>query len=386
MHAQVTPEDSRLLHSIPPARVALIERIAQAAPGAASPPRRKTTCNSASSAPTSAVSARRISRNAHPRRWPGRHWTTSTSASERRPAGQSLVRVFNPDPERDGFESPHTVVMIVTDDMPFLVDSIGIVFRRAELAVHLIVHPVLDVRRDGRGRIVELGANGAGQDPRRILAALRDRPPDRSRRSSRSCKREIEATLADVRVAVEDWADDARARRRASSAELESNPPPLPADEVSEGRRLLEWMEGRHFVFLGYRHYNLERGSSEDQLVPDPRSGLGILRDGGRGTTRAGAITLRGDIRATAARAELLILTKANSTATVHRGEYLDYVGVKTFDARGKVNGEHRFLGLWTSTAYHRSPRDIPVLRRKVERVIEYFGLDSCTATTARPC
>ena len=90
----------------------------------------------------------------------------------------------------------------------------------------------------------------------------------------------------------------------------------------------------------------------------------------------AGATVLRGDVRARAREPELLIITKANSTATVHRGEYLDYVGVKTFDRRGRVNGEHRFLGLWTSTAYHGSPRDIPVLRRKVERVIEHFGLD----------
>ncbi|MGB6487710.1 MAG: NAD-glutamate dehydrogenase, partial [Steroidobacteraceae bacterium] len=73
---------------------------------------------------------------------------------------------------------------------------------------------------------------------------------------------------------------------------------------------------------------------------------------------------------------ELLVLTKANSISTVHRAEYLDYAGVKTFDARGRVTGEHRFLGLWTSTAYNRSPRDIPVLRRKVDRVIEHFGLD----------
>src|SRR5256885_3930787 len=81
--------------------------------------------------------------------------------------------------------------------------------------------------------------------------------------------------------------------------------------------------------------------------------------------------TLRAEVRARAREPELLIVTKANSTATVHRGELLDYVGVKTFDRRGRVDGEHRFLGLWTSTAYHGSPRDIPVLRRKVERVID---------------
>ena len=87
-------------------------------------------------------------------------------------------------------------------------------------------------------------------------------------------------------------------------------------------------------------------------------------------------MVLRGEIRTRARDRELLILTKANSIATIHRATYLDYVGVKTFGSRGEVSGEHRFLGLWTSTAYHGSPRDIPVLRRKVERVINHFGLD----------
>ena len=82
-----------------------------------------------------------------------------------------------------------------------------------------------------------------------------------------------------------------RDKAKSIASSLESNPPPLPADEISEGRRLLEWMEGRHFVFLGYRHYNLERGSSEDKLVPDTRTGLGILRPGNRGTARSGTVS-----------------------------------------------------------------------------------------------
>src|SRR5207248_5811315 len=101
-------------------------------------------------------------------------------------------------------------------------------------------------------------------------------------------------------------------------------------------------------------------------------SGLGILRPRRR---RASVTVLRGDVRARAREPELLVVTKANSTATVHRGELLDYVGVKTFDKRGRVDGEHRFLGLWTSTAYHGSPRELPVLRRNVTRALEHFAL-----------
>ncbi len=372
MHGQILPEDSRLLHSIPPARVALIERIAQAAAGK-SPRELRELQQRFVRAYFRGVGEEDLAERA-----PGAlaraamlHFDFGT---QRRKAGSSLVRVFNPDPERDGFDSPHTLVMLVTDDAPFLVDSIGIVFRRAETAVHLIVHPVLDVRRDGRGRLVGIGSNGAEATAAESWQLYEiDRQTDPQQLDK--LQREIAAALADVRVAVEDW-NPMRARMRDVISGLESDPPPLSADEVSEARRLLEWMEVRHFVFLGYRYYSLQRGPREDRLVPDRRSGLGILRSGTRSGSRAGALTLRGELRAQARARELLILTKANSAATVHRGEYLDYVGVKDFSADGKVRGEHRFLGLWTSTAYHRSPRDIPVLRRKVDRVIEHFGID----------
>ncbi|HEY8509721.1 MAG TPA: NAD-glutamate dehydrogenase [Steroidobacteraceae bacterium] len=291
-----------------------------------------------------------------------------------RTPGQALVRVFNPDPERDGFESSHTVVMVVTDDMPFLVDSLHIVFNRAEAAVHLIVHPVLAVQRDSRGRLRDVApseVNGAAAESWQLYEIDRIVEPERLE----TLQKQIESTLSDVRAAVEDWMP-MRKRVLAITSELQRNPPPIPAEEIDEARALLEWMEEQHFVFLGYRYYHLQRGSSTDYLVPDMRSGLGILRPGQRASTRATKMALRGEMRAHARSRELLILTKANSLATVHRGNYLDYVGVKTFGPRGDVSGEHRFLGLWTSSAYHRSPRDIPVLRQKVSRVIDTFGLD----------
>ena len=116
--------------------------------------------------------------------------------------------------------------MIVTDDAPFLVDSLGIVFRRAEIAVHMIVHPVLDVHRDGRGRIVELGANGSDKihaESWQIYEIDRQTDPAQLEK----LQEDIEATLADVHVAVEDW-PKMREKAKSVSAELESNPPPLP--------------------------------------------------------------------------------------------------------------------------------------------------------------
>ena len=140
---------------------------------------------------------------------------------------------------------------------------------------------------------------------------------------------------------------------------------------MREAKALLEWMEDDHFTFLGYREYRLRRGPRQDRLVPVPRSGLGILRP--RAGHKAKTIVLSGEIREFARSRDPLIITKANSVATVHRSTYLDYVGVKTFDAKGNVTGERRFLGLWTSSAYSHGPSEIPVLRHKVQRVIDHF-------------
>src|SRR5579862_5366689 len=369
MAAPTAAADNRLLRSIPAARIALIERIARAATGGTWRNELRQRFLRAyfygvAEEDLAARTPRHLARAA----------LAHLAFGKRRPPGHSLVRVLNPDLRRDGFESEHTLVFSVTDDMPFLVDSLSMAFGRAGLAVHLIVHPVLQVRRDRRGGLLDIGTNGAhATHPESWQLYEVDRVTDAAQIAR--LQHDLENTLADVRVAVSDWRA-MRERVREIITRLESDPPPLPAAEVSEAAHLLDWMEGRHFVFLGYRHYRLKRGRSEDELVPEINSGLGILNRGHHEIRPSGPTVLRGDVRARAREPELLVLTKANSTSTVHRGELLDYVGVKTFDASGRVDGEHRFLGLWTSTAYHGSPRDIPVLRRKVQRVIEHFGLD----------
>ncbi|MCX7056104.1 MAG: NAD-glutamate dehydrogenase [Proteobacteria bacterium] len=288
-----------------------------------------------------------------------------------RKAGRPWVRVFNPDPAIDGFRSKHTLVMLVSDDMPFLVDSMSMAANQAGLAVHLIVHPVIDGRRDRSGRlaqIVEPNTNGRAESWQMLEV---DREADPVRLAALA--KRLVASLDDVRVAVADWSE-MRGRVHDISASLERLPLPLAAGEAAEARALLDWMNENHFTLLGHRYYRLERGRSSDRLVPDPASGLGILR-----ARRAGHplrnVTLTGAVRDHARAPTLLVITKANTVSTVHRPVYLDYVGIKTFNARGEVTGEHRFLGLWTSSAYSRSPHEIPVLRHKVQKVIDHFGL-----------
>jgi glutamate dehydrogenase len=296
-----------------------------------------------------------------------------------RPKGRPLVEVLNPDIKQNGFSSPHTVISIVTEDMPFLVDSLGVALSKAGVAIHLLIHPVLWVKRDAKGRLLDVvhGAEeGAHSESWQFYEVDRQTDPEHLE----ALRAKLESVIEDVRRAVEDWMP-MRERVRTIAASLRQEPPPLPPEEIDEAHALLDWIEARHFVFLGYRHYKLVRGEKSDRLVSDPRSGLGILRENGpandkQGTAKKSSTTLKGEVRDHARARELLILTKANSTATVHRGHYIDYVGIKTFGPRGEVTGEHRFLGLWTSTAYYSSPTDIPVLRKKIEKVIDHFALD----------
>jgi glutamate dehydrogenase len=288
--------------------------------------------------------------------------------------GKALVRVFNPDPVRDGFASPHTVVMLATDDMPFLVDSVSIVFTQGGLNVHFIAHPVLSVTRDGHGHLRALYLDdapaGAQAESWQLIEVDRVEEPEQLE----ALRNRLSQSLDDVRCATEDW-QEMRRQAREIAANLELSPHPVGSGELLEAKALLEWMEDHHFTMLGYREYRLRRGRSQDVLEPLPETGLGLLRPGRAGPGGRGTVTLSGDIRKFARSKELLVLTKANSISTVHRATHLDYVSVKTFDRRGEVVGERRFIGLWTSTAYSSTPRDIPVLRHKVQQVIAHFGL-----------
>jgi len=292
----------------------------------------------------------------------------------RRTKNRPSVSVFDPDTEAGTQNPKRTQVFIVCDDMPFLVDSIRSAVTEAGLGVHLIVHPVLHLRRQ-RGRLESVDTRAAADGVAESWQWLEiDHEPDEEKRSF--LEQRILAVLDDVRCAVEDWpAMCARALEIAASVRVD--PSVSSRSEADEVGSLLEWMVDHHFTFLGVRYYRLQRGRRSDRLVADTATGLGILRPhrlshGGR---KANSRSLTGGAQAQARSPELCTITKANSISTVHRATHLDYVGIKTYDRRGRVTGEHRILGLWAASAYHRSPLNIPLLRRKVSRLIRHFAL-----------
>jgi glutamate dehydrogenase len=292
-------------------------------------------------------------------------------ARERAPRTLKL-RTYNPQRRSHGWQSTHTVIEVVNDDMAFIVDSLSMTANRIGMNVELTIHPVFRVRRDDSGRLLEILPRDAEEGCLESFVHMEiDRETDRERIDTLLSN--IEASMRDVRAAGEDWRA-MRERILAISVELERNPPPgIAAETVSESIELLRWMEQHHFTFLGYREYRLVGGPEDRSLEAVVESGLGILR--GKPLHKPRPSDLSRYIRKQVKSKDIVIITKANSHSTVHRPSYLDYVGVKIYDADGHAIGERRFLGLFTSLAYSRSPRDIPLLRHKVATVIERSSL-----------
>ncbi len=296
--------------------------------------------------------------------------------AEVRPQGRALVRV------REGgqaaLDATSNVIDIVTDDMPFLVDSITMELTRHGVAARLVVHPQLLVRRDVTGVLREIdGPVDGGPSSHEQLAeswthievgALADGEGEK-------ITADLERVLGDVRVAVEDYT---RMRSKAVSIADDVLAPAGPDDGSAgspvEIAKLLRWLANGHFTFLGYREYDLT--TDDDGMLmlrAVPGSGLGILRHDRTGP--GSFATLPPEVRARALDPRRLIVTKANSRSTVHRPSYLDYVAVKRISPTGEVVGEYRFLGLYTHAAFAESIRGIPVLRRKLAEVLETSGM-----------
>ena len=258
---------------------------------------------------------------------------------------------------------------IVTDDIPFLVDSVtGAILLRG-YTVRFLVHPVLDVTRDRHGRLTDV--LGRRQSPRAPESWIHiDVIGPQSEEALGELEQAITAVLADVARAVEDWTPMTD-RATAIADELRESPPKdIGEDEVEDAVELLEWLVANHFTFLGYREYRLTRVHGADALQPVEDTGLGLLRT----TEPLEPRPLPGPAMAKARERKVLIVTKASSRSTVHRTAYLDYVGVKVFNANGDVTGERRFLGLLTASAYRQRLEGVPVIRRKVRQVLHAAG------------
>ncbi len=291
----------------------------------------------------------------------------------KRAAGHATVRAFNPDAKKDGWRSGHTIIEIVNDDMPFLVDSVTAELNRQNLTVHLVIHPIIGVIRDAAGKLMDVADNPKAGGSVVAESFMHVQISQQSGKRLKEIEADVARVLREVRLAVEDWRA-MRARMEHVIAELAVPPPGADTDETEEVREFLRWIHENQFTFLGFREYVHHRGGATVKI--ERKNGLGILRD-----PKVVVFDEMRKLDTASARVkefvespDLLMVVKTNRRTVIHRPVHMDAIGIKRFDDKGKVIGQHLFVGLFTSVAYNRSPWEIPLLRRRLKHVVERAG------------
>ncbi|MBX2832115.1 MAG: NAD-glutamate dehydrogenase [Rhodospirillales bacterium] len=295
-------------------------------------------------------------------------------AQKRPSANTTKIRVYNPDLEEHGWKSDHTVIEINNTDMPFLVDSVTSALHALDLTVHLVIHPIMRIARDENGDLQSVAGVEESQDPRESVMLVEiDEQTDKA--VLEEIHNRLENALTDVGLAVRDWQPMLK-----KVTEVLDEIGETTGGGTNEDRRevqdFLGWLHNDHFTFLGYREYKFKTTGKKTPVDVEVKNQLGILsREGTHVFDELRQIgNLSSEVRDFVTNPNLLMVTKANKQSTVHRPVHLDTIVVKQFDAKGKVVGQHLFVGLFTSVAYNLSPRLIPLLRMKLAETVKRAG------------
>ena len=300
------------------------------------------------------------------------HWKFAIKREHRK----ALVRIYNPSIKEDGWYCEHTVIEIINDDMPFLVDSITLELNRLGLPPHLVLHPVINVLRSKYGKMKGISPV-SNPSPGAVSESFMHLQISRlANQQLVETSKAIHKVIKDVRFAVEDWVG-MRATMSSIVEELVSKPKGTGTEEVAEAQEFLRWVHDDHFTFLGYREYEFVGKGKNFSATTSKKIGLGILRTAkylptpslNKQPPWAGTVG-----RASISQGDLLTVTKTDVISSVHRTVHMDSIGIKRYNRDGKVIGQHTFFGLFTSGAYCRSPHEIPLLRLKLQKIFQRSG------------
>ncbi len=287
------------------------------------------------------------------------------------------IRVFNPNLEEHGWQSSHTVLAVMHKNMPFIIDSVRMELAHREIKIHGIQHSILYCERDAQGAITKLLDRKSRKEKAKgeaILFVEVDRHSDAN--AIASLKESIESVLQDVETAVLDFPAMLQHANDIEDELKAGNHPVLSDADCEEMAALMHWIAADHFTFLGYVEYTLEKNGKKRRLVQVAGSELGILKLHYEHRQEIDLDGIGERAREHVLSKDLLTFAKSSNRSRVHRPAYPDYITVKRFDSKGNVIGERRFLGLFTSRVFNESPHDIPVLRKKIKKVLRKSGLD----------
>ena len=291
------------------------------------------------------------------------------------------VSVFDPNLEEHGWQSSHTILMVMQNNMPFIVDSMRMTLAAREVKTHTIQYASFHIDRDKNGKFSAFNAKkykstDASTGEGLVFIEI-DRHTDEAAKDSLAhC---IASVLNDVAVTVTDYPlmqEKTQLIRKDIENLKALKATNFHVSEVDEVIEFLEWLERDHFAFLGFVDTEIKETKQAHRMLPVKGSELGILKFHPEQFETIDFKKLTTKIRKTILNAQLITFAKAPSRSTVHRPAYPDFIAIKRLNEKGEIIGEHCFYGLYTASAYTQSPNDIPILRRKSEYVIERSELN----------
>jgi glutamate dehydrogenase len=287
------------------------------------------------------------------------------------------VRVFNPSFPADGWEGPYTVLMLALDNRPFIVDSVRAELRRQGFELYHLLHPIFSIERDESGEITYLDDHQRKGTHEAFEMYFVQKQEDE--RALQKLEQAVTEVLGDVILATDDYQALREQGRRLGHYLRQLRQVSAQgyyrdrAEELEEFAAFLDWLDDDNFVYLGYREYDILTHEEVPYLKLTEGSGLGILRktEGSAYRQPVPLTDISEGLRERVTGGRLLVVTKTNAESSVHRPARMDYIGVKKLTDSWQVLGEQRLLGLFTSKALSTPVDETPILRHKLQQVLE---------------
>ena len=293
-------------------------------------------------------------------------------------SSQARVKVFNPDYEKHGWQSPFTVIVVHCKQRSFVIDSLRMELNRRNITMHTIHNNFFTLQRDADGKLIRMADSRqqvSGDDwQREALIYI-----EISRHSASDKKDELAQTLQRIMAEVDTVVDDFEPMRDLARACIDKADQwfaPMTEEAREESKAFMQWLVENHFTFLGVDRVflNPKEDSNNTHVVERTQFGLFKLQETHSDDEFMSLV--QATIDKEDQWEQCISFDKSAVRSRVHRDAYPLYVRVKQFDGHGQLQGECRFLGLFSSSAYTDSTPQIPIMRKKVEAIIEASGLN----------
>jgi len=301
------------------------------------------------------------------------HWNLFSN----RAPNECKVRIFTPQYEQWGWQSSHTIIQVVQKDMPFLVASLRMELAKQNLTVHLLINPgSIAVKRNSEGQLLEIASSVEGQekggyDFESLVYFEIDQQVDEHK--IKHLETTLQEVLSDVEIISKDWKAILQKAHEAIE-HIDAAQPFIAEDELAESKDFIRWIADDNFTFLGFCEYELaaKKNKNGHGILKSMReTGLGLLRLAQDHPIEQQLEESLSQVKELEeAKRKVLVIEQLTHHSNIHRPSAPYCIGVKRFNKAGEVIGEWRFIGLYTSIAYHSAPSTIPLLRKKTQKIL----------------